>query len=74
MQPHERFHAGFLIQLLSFVPPTYLHACLLIEATDGPGRRRRGRRRRARRAAPTEEAAMYMHVEEWRTVYVCGVS
>ena len=38
MQPHDRFHAGFLIQLLSFVPPTYLHACLLIEATDGPGR------------------------------------
>ena len=38
MQPHDRFHAGFLIQLLSFVPPTYLHSCLLIEATDGPGR------------------------------------
>ena len=39
MQPHERFHAGFFIQLLSFVPPTYLHAYLLIEAVTTPTRR-----------------------------------
>ena len=35
MQPHEHFHAGFLIQLLGFVTPTYLHACLLIETPEG---------------------------------------
>ena len=38
MQPHERFHAGFLIQLLGFVAPTYLHSFVLIEAPDGPVR------------------------------------
>ena len=38
MQPHERFHAGFLIQLLAFVPPTYLHAYLLIESPAPPDR------------------------------------
>lgn len=38
MQPHERFHAGFLIQLLGFVTPTYLHSYVLIEAPDGPVR------------------------------------
>ena len=35
MQPHERFHAGFLIQLLGFVTPTYLHSYVLIESPDG---------------------------------------
>ena len=35
MQPHERFHAGFLIQLLGFVTPTYIHSYVLIEAPDG---------------------------------------
>ena len=50
MQPHEHFHAGFLIQLLGFVTPTYLHAYLLIETPDGEPNRFFAAL--ARRAAP----------------------